>query len=260
MSAVEQSAPVRPVQPVRPDYVARSGPELFIVPLLKARIERAIAEHARPAAAPGRAIDVGCGRQPFRHTLEAAGYAYRGLDAVAYPDVPPDFVQPIDQPLGPEPRQEAPFDLVLCTEVLEHVGDWAVAFANLRDLTAPGGRVILTCPHVFMLHEEPFDFWRATPYAIRLFAERHGFTVVALEQLGSPGEAVATLLGSCTFRAARGGRLGYLFARSMNVVKRVLVRVITFRWLRWAAVLTGGTYLANFAVLERAPGSPAVRG
>jgi hypothetical protein len=224
---------------------------MFIVPLLKARIERAITEHARPAASPGRAIDVGCGRQPFRRTLESAGYTYRGLDAVHYPDVPPDFVQPIDEPLGPGPRQAAPFDLVLCTEVLEHVGDWAGAFTNFRDLTVPGGRVILSCPHVFMLHEEPYDFWRATPYAIRKLAQRFGFTIITLEQLGTPGEAVGTLYGSCTYRPARRGPFAYVCARGMNVVKRLLVRFIAGRWLRWVVELKGGTYLANFAVLER---------
>ena len=46
----------------------------------------------------------------------------------------------------------------------------------------------------------------------------------------------------------------------MNVVKRLLVRFIAGRWLRWVIELKGGTYLANFAILERTAGDGKATG
>ncbi len=38
------------------------------------------------------------------------------------------------------------FDLVLCTEVIEHIADSPAALAGLRRLLAPGGRLVLSTP------------------------------------------------------------------------------------------------------------------
>jgi len=37
------------------------------------------------------------------------------------------------------------FDAVVCTQVLEHVPDWAGALAAMRDVLRPGGRLYVTC-------------------------------------------------------------------------------------------------------------------
>jgi len=97
MPPAEHAARVRPVRPVRSVYVVRSGPELFIVPLLKERVERAIAEHG-PAGGKRPAMDVGCG--PSAVSARAGGRRLHvPRDGRRCPP-PPDFVQPIDEPLG----------------------------------------------------------------------------------------------------------------------------------------------------------------
>ena len=44
-----------------------------------------------------------------------------------------------------------------------------IEHSNVAALLAPGGRVLLTVPHVYRLHEEPYDFWRPTLHAIHYF-------------------------------------------------------------------------------------------
>jgi SAM-dependent methyltransferase len=53
------------------------------------------------------------------------------------------------------------FDLVLSTEMLEHVEDWKLVITNLKGVTKPGGVILLTTrSQGFPYHEYPGDYWR----------------------------------------------------------------------------------------------------
>jgi SAM-dependent methyltransferase len=75
---------------------------------------------------------------------------------------------------------ESRFDIVVATEVIEHVRDWRKTLSNLKGVCRAGGTVLVTTrskgfPH----HAYPHDFWR-----YELSDMRHLFsdcTVVVLE-------------------------------------------------------------------------------
>lgn len=72
------------------------------------------------------------------------------------------------------------YDLVICSQVLEHCWRLKEAVSNLWRLTAPGGHAIMDMPFCYPPHGdacEP-DYWRATPDALRKLCERAGFTVL----------------------------------------------------------------------------------
>jgi SAM-dependent methyltransferase len=59
------------------------------------------------------------------------------------------------------------FDIVLCTEMLEHVPDPQAVLSEIQRVLRPGGRLIMTTPFLVPLHEEPYDFFRYTSHGLR---------------------------------------------------------------------------------------------
>lgn len=235
----------------RANYEPSVPQEQFIVPLLRHHIERALATYATPAPAQSRALDVGCGRQPFREALELAGYSYVGLDIEQNPEGTVDVVCFIDQPYPEALSRQAPFQFILCTEVLEHVADWAKAFQNLSELTAPGGRILITCPHFYQLHEEPHDYWRPTLHALNYHAERAGFRVLEQQAIGNAWDVLGTALANCWPTAVGGGLLNRLLTKTVRTGKNCLFNLIKRRRLQSRVQLNGSLYMSNIIILER---------
>jgi SAM-dependent methyltransferase len=59
-------------------------------------------------------------------------------------------------------------DIVLCSNMLEHVTDRELVISRLRDLTAPRGLLVVTVPHVYPYHPDPIDtMFRPTDAELR---------------------------------------------------------------------------------------------
>ena len=76
---------------------------------------------------------------------------------------------------------EASFEAVVCTEVLEHVLRPGKVLEEFVRVLAPGGRLCLTVPFAWPLHEEPFDFYRYTKYSLSDLLESAGFVAIAID-------------------------------------------------------------------------------
>lgn len=119
-------------------------------------------------------IDVGCGQSPYRALVEHFP-RYVGLDAPGHPDSGerPDVLGDA----GDLPFRSASADLVLCTEVIEHVTDPVRVLFEAHRVLRPGGSLILSAPFTWHVHDEPHDYWRFTEFGLRILCERAGFRV-----------------------------------------------------------------------------------
>lgn len=104
------------------------------------------------------ALDVNGTVRPVVGALGPGSYV--GVDIEAGPGV--DEVLRAEDLLdrfGPEA-----FDVVISTELLEHVRDWRRVVRNLKLVARPGGLVLITTrSRGFPLHGYPWDHWRFEP-------------------------------------------------------------------------------------------------
>ena len=157
-------------------------------------------EGRRAAAERGgyRVLDVGAGIAPYRPFFAEAG-EYVTVDTVRDADVQ-DSAERL-------PVEDARFDVVLCTQVLEHVAEPAAVVRELRRVTAPGGRVLASTHGVQVYHPAPDDLWRWTHAGLeRLFSANGTWSSLTVR----PGGGTAACLGmlATTYIELLAGRVG----------------------------------------------------
>lgn len=214
-------------------------------------LQSAVVHALRDETPPSRVIDIGCGEQPLRKLVESEGATYVGFDVEQNAQASVAIIGFIDRGLPvPWPDAHHVYDVVLCTEVLEHVADWDIAFMNLRSLVAPRGRVILTVPFVFPLHMEPLDYFRATPHTIERLAGRHHFAIDELLKLGNARDVIATALDDVSILPNQPTWVPRVAAKVLRTGRKSLVKLIQ-RDALWSLVqVNSNMYLSNAVVLR----------
>jgi SAM-dependent methyltransferase len=101
------------------------------------------------SAAPGRLLDVGCGRGDLAAAFVRRGWDVAGVDpsAAAAEIARAQGVDAHAGTLDDAPWPPASFDAVLFHHSLEHIADPVGALRQARELLRPGGRVVVCVPY-----------------------------------------------------------------------------------------------------------------
>ena len=106
-----------------------------------------------------RILDVGCGDAALARLLTDSGYtSIEGCDwlpesAVEWPSEGGAYRRVDLNAQGLEPFAEASFDVVLCSDVIEHLENPSAMLREIRRVLRPGGVAIVTLPNAFNLLE-----------------------------------------------------------------------------------------------------------
>jgi SAM-dependent methyltransferase len=112
-------------------------------------------------------LDVGAGQAPYEGLCRDLGYKYRAHDFAQYRPDPGeaglkeecwtyreiDFISDIN-----DLPAVARSNVILCTDVLEHVPDPAKALESMVSILTPGGYIVIVVPLNSIIHQAPFFF------------------------------------------------------------------------------------------------------
>lgn len=87
--------------------------------------------------------------------------------------------------------QGARFDAVVMAETLEHIHSPHLALENVHRILREDGRLILTTPFIFPIHDRPHDYYRYTRYGLAYLLRQ--FRDVSIAERNSWTEAIDVL-------------------------------------------------------------------
>ncbi len=180
-----------------PSHVQASS--LLITDRVAAAYDTAITRHVR-----GDLLDLGCGQAPLFDTYRSL---CRSVTCLDWPGSPhnvqhADVLCDVNEQL---PLADASFDVVICSDVLEHLHNPNMAMSEMSRVLRPGGKVLLSVPFIYGIHEQPYDFHRYTRFAIEHMSRFHGLGVVELNELGGAGDVLCNLIAKLTVKIPLAG-------------------------------------------------------
>ena len=142
------------------------------------RLEDFLTRCAQSVPPGGRVLDAGAGETYYRALFSQARY-----HAADFAKVGSKVYGRLDYvcDLANIPAQDGVYDVVLCTQVLEHLPEPRQALEEIYRVLKPGGRLWFSAPLFFPEHEIPFDFFRYTRYGLEHLLRSAGFRVCELE-------------------------------------------------------------------------------
>lgn len=184
-----------------------------------------------------RLLDAGCGTQPYRKWcahLDYVGQDFGGYDGsgdskaihpdgFSYGDL--DIVSDVTE--IPEPDES--FDVILCSEVIEHIPEPSRAISEFSRLLKKNGKLILTAPFCSITHYSPYHFCTGfNRYWYQHHLEKNGFHIVDCLANGNFFEYVAqevNRINSVARTYSKGGGLGAMEKIARKILVNALARL-----------------------------------
>lgn len=143
-------------------------------------LDRWVAEAGRVGTDKSfRVLDAGAGTAPYRKHFQHVTYETADFGEVDKEYSHLDYTCRLEQ----LPMADETYDLVLCSQVLEHISEPLAVLREIRRVLKPCGQAWLSAPLFYQEHESPYDYYRYTQFAWRHLAAEAGFEVVSLEWL-----------------------------------------------------------------------------
>src|SRR6185295_880874 len=171
----------------------------------------AVKHFAKSVPPDAKVLDVAAGLKPYQQYFAHCDYEstdfaevqefYNNLDDGNRDNLASrhTYVCPIEK----IPVADGSYDIVLCTQVLEHVPYPSKALQELHRVLRNSGQLFVTVPQGYGIHGEPYNFFYFTKYGLELILKDAGFEVLNIRE--------------------RGGYFYYLYDRLANAIPRIVV-------------------------------------
>lgn len=168
----------------------------------------------------GVVYDFGCGTRPYETDIMQFADRYVGVDwSNTLHGLDADVVANLNEPL---PIEGSIADTVVSFQVLEHLSEPQTMINEAFRILRPGGRVFLSVPFQWHVHEAPYDFYRYTCYGLEYIFKKSGFVDIKVEPVTGFWTMWLLKLNYQTARIIRGPKF-------LRVVTRIML--VPFWWL-----------------------------
>ncbi len=151
--------------------------------------QQLIEQHAQ-----GLLLDLGCGKVPLYQIYKDYIADNICIDWKNTPHQSEHLDYECDLNRG-IPLPDEHVDTILLTDVLEHVCDPDCLLDEIRRVLKTNGKLILTVPFLYGIHEEPHDYFRYTKFKLMDFCRENQLELLLLESYGGFLETLLDLLG-----------------------------------------------------------------
>ena len=161
------------IERLYPSIFGRMATRYYYLRQLRQQIEDVI--HKFVANSPQKLVlaDYGCGNKPYEPLITPYVARYVGID------LPENPIADIHiSPEGKIALADGSLDVVLSTQVLEHVVNPTFYLSEAQRVLKKNGQLILSTHGYWMFHPDPTDFWRWTSTGLQKVVTEAGFEVV----------------------------------------------------------------------------------
>lgn len=118
------------------------------------------------------------------------------------------------------PFKDNEFDVILCTEVFEHLKNPFEASKEIKRILKDGGKLILTTRFIFPIHDSPNDFFRYTKYGLmEIFND---WSDIKIFEESSTIETISVVLQRLIFQ------VDYKFNKLVKILLLFLIKFFLF--------------------------------
>jgi SAM-dependent methyltransferase len=127
-------------------------------------------------------LDAGAGSCPYRKYFSHAKYISTDLEDIFDKSSKHkhDFICSLDK----IPKPNNSYNVIINTQVLEHVEYPQKVINEFYRILKPGGKLFLTAPQGWGIHGEPYNFFNFTKYGLESLFKNAGFKIMFIEPRG----------------------------------------------------------------------------
>ena len=148
-------------------------------------------------------LDYGCGARPYEYLFEGYINKYVGVDVGNNPKADINI-----EPGENLPVNDNDFDIVLSSQVLEHVKDVNHYISECKRILMKDGYLLLSTHGTWQFHASPYDYYRWTILGLKEIMENNGFSVENYHPV--LGQFALTSQLRLNFYSSTAGMIGFI--------------------------------------------------
>lgn len=145
-------------------------------------IDKFIQSSSRKIKNNSRVLDAGAGSCPYKKYFTHTRYESTDFDHIF--DRSSKNIHNFICNLVNIPRPNSYYDVIICTEVLEHLEYPLKVVQEFNRILKKNGKLFLTAPQSWGLHGEPYHFYNFTKYGLRSIFNDSGFKIISIKPRG----------------------------------------------------------------------------